>query len=107
MELSQDLARISFVKFCSGSRSVVKRDMAQKTIFTSRRKVKGNMDYMELAPHIDHKVLFSGNGDFRSWVEAVQRRGVRVTVVSSIAILLLWQPTTFAGKLTSSWKLLT
>ena len=56
-----------------------------------RRKVKGNMDIelavdaMELAPHIDHMVLFSGDGDFRSLVESVQRRGVRVTVVSSLA----------------------
>ena len=36
-------------------------------------------------PHIDHMVLFSGDGDFRSLVEAVQRRGVRVTVVSTIS----------------------
>jgi uncharacterized LabA/DUF88 family protein len=54
-----------------------------------RRKIKGNMDIelaidaLELAPHLDHMVLFSGDGDFRSLVEAVQRRGVRVTVVSS------------------------
>src|SRR5437764_9078237 len=58
---------------------------------TGRRKVKGNMDIelavdaMELAGHIDHMVLFSGDGDFRSLVEAVQRRGVRVTVVSTIS----------------------
>lgn len=56
-----------------------------------RRKVKGNMDIelavsaMELAEHIDQMVLFSGDGDFRSLVEAVQRRGVRVTVISTIA----------------------
>ena len=43
------------------------------------------VDAMELAPHIDHMVLFSGDGDFRSLVEAVQRRGVRVTVVSTIS----------------------
>jgi uncharacterized LabA/DUF88 family protein len=30
-------------------------------------------------------VLFSGDGDFRSLVEAVQRSGVRVTVVSKIS----------------------
>ena len=54
-----------------------------------RRKVKGNMDVelavdaMEIAKHIDQMVLFSGDGDFRSLVEAVQRRGVRVTVVST------------------------
>ena len=30
-------------------------------------------------------VLFSGDGDFRSLIEAVQRRGVRVTVISTIS----------------------
>jgi uncharacterized LabA/DUF88 family protein len=29
-------------------------------------------------------VLFSGDGDFRRLVEAIQRRGVRVTIVSTI-----------------------
>jgi uncharacterized LabA/DUF88 family protein len=58
---------------------------------SGRRKVKGNMDIelavdaMELADHVDQIVLFSGDGDFRSLVEAVQRRGVRVTVVSTIS----------------------
>ncbi len=42
------------------------------------------IDMMELAPRIDHAVLFSGDSDFRRLVEAVQRRGVRVSVVSSI-----------------------
>jgi uncharacterized LabA/DUF88 family protein len=55
------------------------------------RKVKGNMDVelavsaMELARHVDQIVLFSGDGNFRSLVEAMQRRGVRVTVVSTIS----------------------
>jgi uncharacterized LabA/DUF88 family protein len=40
---------------------------------------------MEIAGHIDHMVLFSGDGDFRSLIEAVQRRGVRVTVISTVA----------------------
>ena len=58
---------------------------------TGRRKIKGNMevelavDAMEIAPHMDQMVLFSGDGDFRSVVEAVQRRGVRVVVVSTIS----------------------
>ena len=58
---------------------------------SGRRKLKGNMDIelavdaMELAGHIDQMILFSGDGDFRSLVAAVQRRGVRVTVVSTIA----------------------
>lgn len=55
-----------------------------------RRRTKGNIDVelavdmMELAPHIDHAVLFSGDGDFSRLVEAVQRRGVKVSVVSTI-----------------------
>ena len=55
-----------------------------------RRKIKGNMDIelavdmMELADHVDHIMLFSGDGDFRKLVEAVQRKGVRVTVVSTV-----------------------
>src|SRR5262250_920913 len=58
---------------------------------SGRRKVKGNMDIelavdaMELAEHIDQLVLFSGDGDFRPLVEAVQRKGVRVTVASTIS----------------------
>ena len=56
---------------------------------TGRRKIKGNMDIelaidmMELSAHVDHIVLFSGDGDFRRLVESVQRRGVRVTVIST------------------------
>ncbi|MEQ8195929.1 MAG: NYN domain-containing protein [Rhodospirillales bacterium] len=55
-----------------------------------RRKIKGNMDIelaidvMEMARHLDHIVLFSGDGDFRRLVEAVQSKGVRVTVISTI-----------------------
>jgi uncharacterized LabA/DUF88 family protein len=66
-----------------------------------RRKVKGSMDIelvvdaMELSEHIDQMVLFSGDGNFRSLVAAVQRRGVRVTVVSTIAI----QPPMIADEL--------
>jgi uncharacterized LabA/DUF88 family protein len=58
---------------------------------SGRRKLKGNMDIelavdaMELAAHVDQIVLFSGDGDFRSLVEAVQRCGIRVTVVSTIS----------------------
>src|SRR5438552_13438885 len=58
---------------------------------SGRRKVRGNMDIelavdaLELADHVDQIVLFSGDGDFRCLVEALQRRGVRVTVVSTIS----------------------
>ena len=54
------------------------------------RKIKGNMDVeltvdmMELAPNLDRIFLFSGDGDYRRLVEAVQRMGVRVSVVSTI-----------------------
>ncbi|MAU41665.1 MAG: NYN domain-containing protein [Kordiimonas sp.] len=54
------------------------------------RKIKGNMDMelaidmMGMAEHVNHMVLFSGDGDFRRLVEAVQRKGVRVTVISSM-----------------------
>src|SRR5215203_6552099 len=58
---------------------------------TGRRKVKGNMDMelaidvMEIAEHVDHIVLFSGDGDFRSLVEAVQRKGRKVSVISTLS----------------------
>lgn len=56
---------------------------------SGRRKLKGNIDVelavdaLEIAPYIDQMFLFSGDGDFRSLVGAVQRRGVRVVVLSS------------------------
>ena len=55
-----------------------------------QRKAKRNMcvelavDMMELAPHVDQIFLFSGDGSFQSVLEAVQRRGIRVTVVSTM-----------------------
>lgn len=58
---------------------------------SGRRKVKGNMDIelavnvMEMAETVDHIVLFSGDGDFRSVVEAVQRKGRKVTVISTLS----------------------
>jgi uncharacterized LabA/DUF88 family protein len=69
---------------------MVTKPIKEFTDALGRRKVKGNMDIelaidmMEMAPHIDHVVLFSGDGDFRRLVEAVQRKGLRVTVVSTI-----------------------
>ncbi len=55
-----------------------------------RRRIKGNMDIelaldmIEQAPRLDHAILFSGDADFRRLVEAVQRKGVRVSIVSTI-----------------------
>jgi uncharacterized LabA/DUF88 family protein len=71
--------------------TVVTKAVKEFTDASGRRKVKGNMDVelavdaMELAGQIDQMVLFSGDGSFRSLVEAVQRRGVRVTVISTIS----------------------
>jgi uncharacterized LabA/DUF88 family protein len=58
---------------------------------SGRRKLKSDMDIelavdaMEHAPFVEEIILFSGDGDFRSLVEALQRRGIRVTVASTIA----------------------
>jgi uncharacterized LabA/DUF88 family protein len=70
--------------------TVVTKPLREFTDATGRRKVKGNMDIelavdaMELAPSIDHMILFSGDGDFRSLVAAIQRKGVKVSVVSTV-----------------------
>lgn len=70
--------------------TMVTKPTKEFTDATGRRKVKGNMDIelavdvMEMLDHLDHIVLFSGDGDFRRLVEATQRRGCRVTVVSTL-----------------------
>jgi uncharacterized LabA/DUF88 family protein len=70
--------------------TMVTKPLKEFTDAYGRRKVKGNMDIelavdlMEMADRIDHVVLFSGDGDFRRLVEAVQRKGVRVSIVSTI-----------------------
>lgn len=70
--------------------TMVTKPTKEFTDALGRRKIKGNMDIelaidvMEMAQHLDHVVLFSGDGDFRRLVEAVQRKGVRVTVVSTV-----------------------
>src|ERR1700710_676243 len=70
--------------------SVVTKPLKEFTDSQGRRRVKGNMDIelaidvMEMAEQVDHVVIFSGDGDFRRLVEAVQRKGLRVSVVSTI-----------------------
>src|ERR1700742_1658931 len=70
--------------------TMVTKPTKEFTDAMGRRKIKGNMDIelaidvMEMAEHLDHVVLFSGDGDFRRLVDAIQRKGVRVTVVSTI-----------------------
>src|SRR6516165_10553628 len=70
--------------------SLVTKPAKEFTDAMGRRRIKGNMDIelaidmLELTPHMDHAILFSGDSDFRRLVEAVQRKGVRVSVVSTI-----------------------
>src|SRR4051794_3758645 len=70
--------------------SVVTKPAKEFTDATGRRRVKGSVDIemavdvLDLTASLDHVVIFSGDGDLRRLVEAVQRRGVRVTVISTI-----------------------
>ena len=71
--------------------TVVTKNAKSYTDDTGRRKIKGNMDIelavdaLEIAPYIDQAYIFSGDGDFTRVVQAMQRKGVRVSVVSSLA----------------------
>lgn len=71
--------------------TVVTKPTKEFTDSSGRRKVKGNMDIelavdaLELVGTVDHFVLFSGDGDFRSLVEALQRKGSKVSVVSTVS----------------------
>ncbi len=70
--------------------TVVTKSAKEFTDPEGRRRIKGNMDMelaidmMEMADRLDHVILFSGDGDFRVLLEAVQRKGLRATVVSSL-----------------------
>ena len=70
---------------------VVTKPAKEFTDATGRRKIKGNMDIeltveaLELANVVDHYVIFSGDGDFRTLVEALQRKGRKVSIVSTMA----------------------
>jgi uncharacterized LabA/DUF88 family protein len=70
--------------------TVITKPAKEFTDAAGRRKVKGNMDIeltvdaLELSPYYDHLVLFSGDGDFTALVASLQRKGKRVTVVSTL-----------------------
>ena len=70
--------------------SLVTKAARQYTDSQGRKRWRGDMDVeiavdmMEMAASADHLVLFSGDGDFKALVTAVQRKGARVTVVSTI-----------------------
>src|SRR5271155_68323 len=81
---------------------------------TGRRKVKGNMDIelavdaMEIAPHVDQIVLFSGAADFRSLVGGGQGGGGGGGAVCAWSSCRRyrrsrrWSPTSCAARPTSS-----
>lgn len=66
-----------------------------------RRRVKGSMaveivvDALSLAPHLDHLVLFTGDGELTALVAALQQKGRRVSVVSTLTT----QPSMVADEL--------
>lgn len=70
--------------------TMVTKPIKEFTDSTGRRKIKGNMDIelcvdaLEMSQYYDHLVLFSGDGDFTALVAALQRKGKRVTVVSTL-----------------------
>ena len=70
--------------------TMVTKPTKEFTDSQGRRKIKGNMDIelaidvMEMAERVDHIFLFSGDGDFRRLIEAIQRKGVRASVVSTV-----------------------
>ena len=70
--------------------TMVTKPLKEYTDSLGRRRIKGNMDIelaidmMEMTDRVDHVLLFSGDGDFKPLLEAVQRKGVRTTVVSTI-----------------------
>jgi len=70
--------------------TVVTKPAKEFTDASGRRKIKGNMDIelcvdaLEMSQFYDHLVLFSGDGDFTALVASLQRKGKRVTVVSTL-----------------------
>jgi uncharacterized LabA/DUF88 family protein len=70
---------------------VVTKPAKEFTDSLGRRKIKGNMDIelaidaMEQSETVDHLVIFSGDGDFTTLVEALQRKGRKVSVVSTMS----------------------
>ena len=70
--------------------SLVTKPLKEYTNVAGRRKYKGNMDIeiavdiMEMCRHVEHIVLCSGDGDFRRLIEAVQRQGCKMSIVSTL-----------------------
>ena len=86
---SSDLPLIDWLDY--NGYKVVTKPAKEFTDALGRRKIKGNMDIelavdaMEQSETVDHLVLFSGDGDFTTLVDALQRKGRKVSVVSTMA----------------------
>jgi uncharacterized LabA/DUF88 family protein len=71
--------------------TVVTKVAKEFTDETGRRRTKGNIDIelavgaLEIAEHVDEIVFFSGEGNLRSLLTALQRRGIKITIVSTLA----------------------
>ena len=80
----------SRVRFFNNGFQIITKKAREYTDRDGRRRIKGNMDteivvdMINLSDHIDHILLFSGDGDFRAALREVQKRGTRVTVVSTL-----------------------
>jgi uncharacterized LabA/DUF88 family protein len=70
--------------------TLVTKAAKEYTDANGRRRFKGDMDVeltvdlLQATSFVDHAFLFSGDGDFLAAIEAVQRKGMRVSVVSTI-----------------------
>ncbi len=71
--------------------TMITKTAREYTDVNGRRKIKGNIeveltcDVLEIADKVDHVMLFTGDGDYKRLVESVQRKGVRISVVSTVA----------------------
>lgn len=70
--------------------NMVTKPAKEFTDQNGRRRIKGSMDVdlavdaMAMADHVDHIVLFTGDGNFAPLVEGLQRKGVRVSICSTL-----------------------
>ncbi len=70
--------------------TLVTKPAKEYTDANGRRRFKGDMDVeiavdlLQATSFIDHAFLFSGDGDFLAAIEAAQRKGMRVSVISTI-----------------------
>ena len=70
--------------------AIIARRASTSDLDPGRRRMRKSVsvdlavDALQLAGNVDHLVLFSGDGQLRRLVEALQEEGKRVTVVSTI-----------------------